>query len=164
MLVLGVDPGTYKMGIGLVESDGESYSLRLSDALSPPRKAELAARLGWLHSRLEELVAEIRPDVVAVESPFVGRNIKAAISVGQAQAVAMVAAASHGIPVSMYAPREVKKAVTDNGGSSKEQVQDMVQFLLNLPDPLEPSDRADAAAVAICHINNVQTHEIEMWE
>ena len=164
MLVLGVDPGTYKMGIGLVESDGESYSLRLSDALSPPRKAELAARLGWLHSRLEELVAQLRPDVVAVESPFVGRNIKAAISVGQAQAVAMVAAASHGIPVSMYAPREVKKAVTDNGGSSKEQVQDMVQFLLNLPDPLEPSDRADAAAVAICHINNTQTHDIEMWE
>ncbi len=164
MLVLGVDPGTYKMGIGLVESDGDSYSLRLSDALSPPRKADLAARLGWLHSRLEELVAEIRPDVVAVESPFVGRNIKAAISVGQAQAVAMVAAASHGIPVSMYAPREVKKAVTDNGGSSKEQVQDMVQFLLDLPDPLEPSDRADAAAVAICHINNVQTHDIEMWE
>ena len=164
MLVLGVDPGTYKMGIGLVESDGESYSLRLSDALSPPRKAELAARLGWLHRRLEELMAEIRPDVVAVESPFVGRNIKAAISVGQAQAVAMVAAASHDIPVSMYAPREVKKAVTDNGGSSKEQVQDMVQFLLGLPDPLEPSDRADAAAVAICHINNVQTHDIEMWE
>ena len=164
MLVLGVDPGTYKMGIGLVESDGDSYSLRLSDALSPPRKAELAARLGWLHGRLEELVAEIRPDVVAVESPFVGRNIKAAISVGQAQAVAMVAAASHGIPVSTYAPREVKKAVTDNGGSSKEQVQDMVQFLLDLPDPLEPSDRADAAAVAICHINNVQTHDIEMWE
>ncbi len=164
MLVLGVDPGTYKMGIGLVESDGESYSLRLSDALSPPRKAELAARLGWLHGRLEELVAEIRPDVVAVESPFVGRNIKAAISVGQAQAVAMVAAASHGIPVSMYAPREVKKAVTDNGGSSKEQVQDMVQFLLDLPDPLEPSDRADAAAVAICHINNTQAHDIEMWE
>ena len=164
MLVLGVDPGTYKMGIGLVESDGDSYSLRLSDALSPPRKADLAARLGWLHSRLEELVAEVKPDVVAVESPFVGRNIKAAISVGQAQAVAMVAAASHGIPVSMYAPREVKKAVTDNGGSSKEQVQDMVQFLLDLPDPLEPSDRADAAAVAICHINNVQTHDIEMWE
>ena len=164
MLVLGVDPGTYKMGIGLVESDGESYSLRLSDALSPPRKAELAVRLGWLHGRMEELVAEIRPDVVAVESPFVGRNIKAAISVGQAQAVAMVAAASHGIPVSMYAPREVKKAVTDNGGSSKEQVQDMVQFLLDLPDPLEPSDRADAAAVAICHINNTQAHDIEMWE
>lgn len=164
MLVLGIDPGTYRMGIGLVESDGEAYSLRLSDALSPPRNNGLAERLGWLHSHLDDLIAKVKPDVVAVESPFVGRNIKAAISVGQSQAVAMVAAASHGIPVSTYAPREVKKAVTDNGGSSKEQVQDMVQFLLNLSDPLEPSDRADAAAVAICHINNSQTLNIEMWE
>ena len=164
MRVLGVDPGTYKMGVGLVESDGDSYLLRLSDALSPPRGAKLHERLGWLHSRLDTLIAESKPDVVAVESPFVGRNVKAAISVGQSQAVAMIVASSRGIPVSTYAPREVKKAVTDNGGSSKEQVQDMVQFLLDLPDPIETSDRADAAAVAICHINSVQTHHIEMWE
>ena len=164
MLVMGIDPGTRSMGIGLVESDGEDFFLRHSDALSPPRNADLAERLGWLHVRLAELIAEVRPDVVAVESPFVGRNIKAAIAVGQSQAVAMVAAASHGIPVSTYAPREVKKAVTDNGGSSKEQVQGMVQFLLDLEDPLSPTDRADAAAVAICHINNAQTLDIEMWE
>lgn len=164
MLVMGIDPGTRSMGIGLVESDGEDFFLRHSDALSPPRNADLAERLGWLHVRLAELIAEVRPDVVAVESPFVGRNIKAAIAVGQSQAVAMVAAASHGVPVSTYAPREVKKAVTDNGGSSKEQVQDMVQFLLDLEDPLSPADRADAAAVAICHINNAQTLDIEMWE
>ena len=164
MLVMGIDPGTRSMGIGLVESDGEDFFLRHSDALSPPRKADLAERLGWLHAHLAELIAEVRPDVVAVESPFVGRNIKAAIAVGQSQAVAMVAAASHGIPVSTYAPREVKKAVTDNGGSSKEQVQDMVQFLLDLEEPLHPADRADAAAVAICHINNAQTLDIEMWE
>ena len=164
LLVMGIDPGTYRMGVGLVESDGDSYFLRLSDALSPPRGGELHERLGWLHGRLDDLMGEANPDVVAVESPFVGRNIKAAISIGQAQAVAMVAAASRGIPVRTYAPRDVKKAVTDNGGSSKEQVQDMVQFLLNLPCPMEPTDRADAAAVAICHINSVQTHDIEMWE
>ena len=164
MLVLGIDPGTYSMGVGLVDSDGDAYSLRLSEALRPPRNAELAERLSWLHCRLDSLISEARPDVVAVEAPFVGRNIKAAISVGQSQAVAMVAAASHGIPVSTYAPREVKKAVTDNGGSSKEQVQDMVQLMLDLPSPLRPSDRADAAAVAICHINNSQINDIEMWE
>ena len=164
MLVMGIDPGTHRMGVGLVESEGDAYFLRHSDALSPPRNADLSARLGWLHVRLAELIAEVRPDVVAVESPFVGRNIKAAIAVGQSQAVAMVAAATHGIPVSTYAPREVKKAVTDNGGSSKEQVQEMVQFLLDLEDPLQSSDRADAAAVAICHINNAQTLDIEMWE
>ncbi len=164
MLVLGIDPGTYRMGVGVVESDGDAYALKLSEALSPPRKADLSERLGWLHSRLEAIIAQVRPDVVAVEAPFVGRNIKAAISVGQAQAVAMVAAASHGIPVSTYAPREVKKAVTDHGGSSKEQVQGMVQFLLGLSDPLEPADRADAAAVAICHINNAHVNDIEMWQ
>ena len=164
MLALGIDPGTYSMGAALVESDGDAYSLRLSETLNPPRKADLAERLGWLHRRLDALIGETRPDVVAVESPFVGRNVKSAISVGQSQAVAMVAAASHGIPVSTYAPREVKKAVTDNGGSSKEQVQDMVQFLLDLPEPFRSSDRADAAAVAICHINNAQTLDIEMWE
>ncbi len=163
-LVLGVDPGTFRMGIGVVESDGDAYILRLSEALSPPRNAELAERLGWLHSRLDAIIARARPDVVAVEAPFVGRNVKAAISVGQAQAVAMVAAASRGIPVFTYAPREVKKAVTDHGGSSKEQVQDMVQILLGLSDPLQPADRADAAAVAICHINNSQTNDIEMWQ
>ena len=104
------------------------------------------------------------PEVVAIESPFVSRNVKAAVAVGQAQAVAMIAAASHGVPVATYAPREVKKAVTDYGGSSKEQVQGMVQALLGLSEPLEPPDKADALAVAICHIQSTQTVGIEMWE
>ena len=102
--------------------------------------------------------------MVAIESPFVARNVKAAVAVGQAQAVAMIAAASHGVPVATYAPREVKKAVTDHGGSSKEQVQDMVQAMLGLSERLEPSDRADALAVAICHIQSTRGAEIEMWE
>ncbi len=81
-----------------------------------------------------------------------------------AQAVAMIAAAAYGIPVATYAPREVKKAVTDYGGSSKEQVQQMVQAMLNLDDPLDPPDKADALAVAICHIQSSRVSEIEMWE
>ena len=69
MLVMGIDPGTRSMGIGLVESDGEDFFLRHSDALSPPRNADLAERLGWLHVHLAKLITEVRPDVVAVESP-----------------------------------------------------------------------------------------------
>ena len=164
MLVLGVDPGTYLMGVGAVDSDGDTYALRLSDALSPPRKADLAQRLFWLHDQLNELIAGLRPDVVAIESPFVARNVKAAIAVGQSQAVAMIAAASHDIPVATYAPREVKKAVTDHGGASKEQVQEMVQALLGVSEPISPADRADALAVAICHINSSQLTSVEMWE
>ena len=164
MLVLGIDPGTYSMGVGAVEVDGDSYAVILSTALSPPRKAEIAERLAWLHDQLDSIVQDLNPEVVAIESPFVSRNVKAAVAVGQSQAVAMIAAASHGVPVATYAPREVKKAVTDYGGSSKEQVQGMVQALLGLSDPLEPPDRADALAVAICHIQSTQTVGIEMWE
>ena len=164
MLVLGIDPGTYRMGIGAVDTDGDDYALTLSDALTAPRKANLAERLSWLHGRLTAIVGDLGPDVVAIESPFVARNVKAAVAVGQAQAVAMIAAAAHGVPVATYAPREVKKAVTDHGGSSKEQVQDMVQAMLGLSERLEPPDRADALAVAICHIQSTRGAEIEMWE
>ena len=164
MLVLGIDPGTYNMGVGAVEVDGDRYVVTLSTALSPPRKAGIAERLAWLHERMDAIVQDLNPEVVAIESPFVSRNVKAAVAVGQSQAVAMIAAASHGVPVATYAPREVKKAVTDYGGSSKEQVQGMVQTLLGLSEPLEPADKADALAVAICHIHSTQTVGIEMWE
>ena len=152
------------MGVGAIEVDGDQYVVTLSTALSPPRKADIAQRLAWLHKQLDAIVQELAPEVVAIESPFVSRNVKAAVAVGQAQAVAMIAAAAHGVPIATYAPREVKKAVTDYGGSSKEQVQGMVQALLGLSDPLEPSDRADALAVAICHIQATQTSNVEMWE
>ena len=152
------------MGVGAVDTDGDDYALTLSDALSAPRKADLANRLTWLHTRLCEIVDDLKPDVVAVESPFVSKNARAAVAVGQAQAVAMIAAAAHGVPVATYAPREVKKAVTDHGGSSKEQVQDMVQAMLGLSERLDPPDRADALAVAICHIQSTRGAEIEMWE
>ena len=153
------------MGIGAVEVDGDQYAVTLSTALNPPRKADIAERLAWLHERLATpLCRTSSPEIVAIESPFVSRNVKAAVAVGQSQAVAMIAAASHGVPVATYAPREVKKAVTDYGGSSKEQVQGMVQALLGLSEPLDPPDRADALAVAICHVQSTQTFGIEMWE
>ncbi|HAL47728.1 MAG: crossover junction endodeoxyribonuclease RuvC [SAR202 cluster bacterium] len=164
MLVVGVDPGTFKMGVGAVRSDGGDLILTHSDVLSPKRSASLSERLAWLHSKLAELLETLRPEVLAIEQPFVSRNVRAAMAVGQAQAVAMIAAADLAIPVATYAPREVKKAVTDYGGSSKEQVQEMVRVLLDLPDEIESSDRADALAVAICHINSSQVYDVSMRE
>ena len=152
------------MGVGAVDADGDDYVLTLSDALTTPAKACLAERLSRLHDRLCKIVDDIKPDVVAIESSFVSKNARAAVAIGQAQAVAMIAAASHGVPVATYAPREVKKAVTDHGGSSKEQVQDMVQAMLGLSERLDPPDRSDALAVAICHIQSTRGAEIEMWE
>ena len=164
MLVLGIDPGTYSMGVGAVErdGDGDGYSPRMSATLAPPRSLPLAERLAWLHERLRETIGEIRPDCVAIETPFVSRNVKTALAVGQAQAAAMIAAA--GVPVSLYAPSEVKKAVADHGGASKDQVREMTRALLGIAEPMESADAADALAVAICHINSSLIHEVEMRE
>ena len=154
MRVLGIDPGTYRMGVGVVDSDQGDLSLVYSGVLSPREAGPLSIRLRSLYEQLVDVIRTWAPSVVAVEEPFVSRNVRAAMAVGQAQAVAMVAAAQDGLEVHGYAPRVVKRAVTDYGGSSKGQVQGMVRVLLDIPDDSGPSsDAADALAVAICHIN-----------
>ena len=165
LLVLGIDPGTYVTGIGAVErEDDDVCSLRMSAALRAPRSASLPERLAWLHERLERTIRELKPDCAAIETPFVSRNAKAALAVGQAQAAAMIAAAARGVPVALYTPGEVKKAVADHGGASKEQVREMARALLGMDEPPETTDAADAIAVAICHINGSLISEVEMWE
>ena len=164
MRVLGIDPGTYRMGAGVVDSEAGTLSHVYSTALSPNKASTLPQRLHYLHDRLVELIQQWEPSVAAVEEPFVSHNVRAAMAVGQAQAVAMVAAASQGIPVSGYSPREVKRAVTDYGGSSKEQVQEMVGVLLGLDQMPESSDVADALAVAICHINASRIGDLDVRE
>ena len=150
---MGIDPGTFNMGVGVVESDDGELRLAHSELLTAARRQSLAQRLGHMHRELDRAIRELSPAQVAIEEPFVARNVRAAMAVGYAQAVAMVAADSHGLPTFSYSPRQVKKAVTDYGGSSKEQVQEMVRVLLGLPEPPQPHDTTDALAVAICHIN-----------
>ena len=164
MRVLGVDPGTYKMGVGVVDSDGPGMSTAYYGVLSPKRRDPLARRLHYLHEQLLTLIGEWRPEEVAIEEPFAGRNVRAAMAIGQAQAVAMVAAARHELPVSHYAPSQVKQAVTDHGGSSKEQVQEMVRVLLALDSTPESNDAADALAVAICHLNASSVQHLVITE
>ncbi len=160
MRVLGVDPGTFKMGLGVVDAEEGELTHAYSCVLSPPRSKSLAERLHYLHDRLVEVVRQWQPAVVAIEEPFVARNVRAAMAVGQAQAVAMVVAAQHALAVATYSPREVKRAVTDYGASSKDQVQEMVKLLLALPAVPCSSDEADALAVAICHVNASRAGEL----
>jgi crossover junction endodeoxyribonuclease RuvC len=162
--ILGVDPGTFAMGIGVVDAEGPDLIHVYSHVLAPPKRDTRADRLYFLFSGLVEVIGEWRPAEVAIEEPFAASNIKAALAIGQAQAVAMVAAARHGLAVSTYAPRQVKRAVTDYGGSSKEQVQSMVQALLGLDGTALPSDAADALAVAICHINSTRVDDLVITE
>ena len=101
---------------------------------------------------LTQVIAEAKPDVVALETVFTNRNLQTAISVGRASGVAMLAAAKAGLPVSEYVPTAVKSAITGDGAASKAQIQQMVARLLRLAEPPQPADAADALAIALCHL------------
>ena len=152
------------MGVGVVDSEAGGLDFVHADVLGARRQDPISERLHDLFVQLSDVITEKRPSVVAIEHPFAARNVKAAMAIGHAQAVAMVVAAQHGLSVTSYAPRQVKQAVTDYGGSSKEQVQDMVRVLLGLDDAPIAADAADALAVAICHINASQVIELAAIE
>ena len=160
MRVLGIDPGTLNMGAGVVDSYSLDVEHVYSTVISPPRRDSVPDRLHFLFEQVSEIIERWRPTEVAIEQPFAGRNIRAAMAIGHAQAVAMVAAAGHGLSVTTYAPRQVKQAVTDYGGSSKEQVADMVRLLLGGELPDAGKDATDALAVAICHVNASHVREL----
>ena len=152
MRVLGIDPGTVKMGYGLIESDDDKLRMLDCGVLTASSKLPPTDRLHVLYKKLREIVDHHQPDEVAVEEPFVARNVRSALAIGRAQALAILVAADNGIPISTYAPTRVKQAITDYGVSGKEQVQHMVQIHLGLPQIPRPSDAADALAVALCHL------------
>jgi crossover junction endodeoxyribonuclease RuvC len=161
MRVCGIDCGTETTGYGVVEWDGRSPSPELvwldAGGISPARKAHLPQRLAAIHTELVSLLERWRPDVVAVEEVFYSVNAKSAIRLGHVRGVALLAAASAGIPVAEYAPLTIKSTVTGYGLAAKHQVQFMVARLLGLAAAPEPADAADALAIAICHIHHAQT-------
>ena len=162
MRVMGVDPGTIRMGVGVVESISGDLVCRERICIAPRRSDPIELRLIHLFDNLKQIIEKANPDVIAVEEPFVSKNPRTAIAIGQAQAVVLVAAATYKIPISRYAPMEIKKSVTDYGGSSKEQVKSMVSILLGNIDIDGPSDVSDALAIAICHHSSTMLNNLVM--
>lgn len=153
MLVLGVDPGLTRCGVGVVSGrPGRACDLVAVEVVRTPAGGDLADRLLTLERRLAELVTAHRPEAVAVERVFSQHNTQTVIGTAQASAVAVLAGARAGIPVTTYTPSEVKAAVTGSGTADKAQVTTMVTRLLRLAGPPRPADAADALALAICHV------------
>ena len=152
------------MGVGMVSSDDDGLSYLDADVLKVPRGMPQAERLHRLYSELCSYISRYKPGEVAIEEPFVARNVRSAIAVGQAQAVAMMAAAASGLSVSSFAPREVKLAVTGFGDSSKEQVREMVILTLGVETPEMSLDASDALAVAICGVNARRAESLTIRE
>ena len=152
MRVLGIDPGTLRLGYGIVDEGVEGITMVDCGVLSLSSKVPVEQRLSSLYQKLGEIVNRYRPDEVAIEEPFVAGNARSALSIGRAQAVAILAAANRKLPVFRYLPTQVKQQVTNYGHSGKEQVQEMVRIQLGLSQSPQSTDATDALAVAICHL------------
>jgi crossover junction endodeoxyribonuclease RuvC len=156
VLVLGIDPGTAITGYGLVHENDEGLALVDCGVITTPADQPLPQRLQTIYRGLAAIIGQHRPDQVAVEELFFSRNVRTALSVGQARGVVLLAAAEAGLPLHEYKPLEVKQTVAGYGGADKRQVQEMVRLLLRLEEIPEPDDAADAVAVAVCHIHSAR--------
>jgi len=151
MLVLGIDPGLAITGYGLVAGDGQSLEAVTYGVLRTPAHTPIAERLVILHQNLAALLDRYHPDVVAMEELFFSTNARTAMTVGEARGVLLLTVAQAGLAVCEYTPLQVKQAITGYGQADKQQVQQMVRFLLGLGEIPRPDDAADGLAVSICH-------------
>ena len=163
MRVLGIDPGTAITGYGVVgEVQGELQPLAFG-VIKTPADQPLPRRLQLIYRAISDLAEEWKPTAAAVEELFFSRNVRTAMSVGQARGVALLALADAGLDVAEYTPLAIKQAVTGYGNADKAQMQEMVRLLLRLDKVPRPDDAADALAVAICHLHSARLAALS-WE
>ena len=165
MRVFGIDCGTEFTGYGVVEADCSLPVPKLqhlaAGTIRLNKKDRTPQRLAQVYAELTAMIALYEPDIIAVEEVFFSANAKSALKLGQVRGVALLAAATSGLPVAEYAPLKIKSSVVGYGLAAKEQVQFMVTRLLELDHAPESADAADALAIAICHIHTAQTLEAQ---
>jgi crossover junction endodeoxyribonuclease RuvC len=150
--ILGIDPGSRATGYGVIEEGKNGHLRFLSCGVVRTRSDSLSVRLNEIYSGLCEVISEFAPQEAAIEDVFVSVNPRAALKLGQARGVAVVASMQHNLKVFEYSPRHVKQGVVGYGQASKEQVQQMVRVLLQL-SAMPSADASDALALALCHAN-----------
>lgn len=158
-VVMGVDPGAANLGFGIVRVEGNRMVALDGGVVETAAAVPIERRLERIHAELAELIAWHQPRALAIEDVFFGKNVRSAMSVGQASGVAMLAAAQRGVACFAYTPQAIKMAVCGSGAAGKRQVQRMVGTLLGLPEPPSPDHAADALAVAICHAGGAGRRE-----
>lgn len=150
---MGIDPGTNVMGYGVLGVNGKQTEVIVLGVIELSRFESHYKRLHRIFERVSGLAAQYLPDEVALEAPFFGKNVQSMLKLGRAQGVAMAAAISRDISITEYEPRKIKMAITGNGAAAKEQVQDMLRRILNIPaeNLLPELDATDALGAALCH-------------
>ena len=152
-IIMGVDPGTNVMGYALLGINGKKLTPIVLGGIELNKFESHYLRLARIFERMAGLISQYLPDEMAIEAPFYGKNVQSMLKLGRAQGVAMAAALSKDIPIAEYAPLKVKQVVTGSGSASKEQVANMLCYILKLDKQKLPSvlDATDALAVALTH-------------
>ncbi|MEG2317850.1 MAG: crossover junction endodeoxyribonuclease RuvC [Rikenellaceae bacterium] len=150
-IIMGIDPGTNKMGYGVISVCGGEARYITMGYISIPSTLPTYKKLEVIFSRVDEIMSTYCPSEVAYEAPFFGKNIQSMLKLGRAQGVAMAAAIKHGATIFEYAPRKIKIAITGKGGASKEQVANLLKAILKLEELPKNLDSTDGLAVALCH-------------
>ncbi len=159
--ILGIDPGTLRVGVGVIDCDGRGPRYVDCGVISAPRTQSVAARLFLIHEGLAGWIARHRPTVVAVEQVYVGKSTPSAIRVGEARGVALLCGARVGAEIAEYPPATVKRAIAGFGAADKVQMARWIARLLGLAEPPEPHDAADALAIALTHAHRWKLRQFE---
>ena len=153
-IILGIDPGTTIMGFGIIKIVGKKMEFIQMNELLLKKYDDHYIKLKLIFERTLELIDTFKPDEIAIEAPFFGKNVQSMLKLGRAQGVAMAAGLSREIPITEYLPKKIKMAITGNGNATKEQVALMLKSLLNLKTLPKNLDSTDGLAAAVCHFYN----------
>lgn len=165
-IILGLDPGTNVMGYGVILVQLSKVTLLQFGVIQMGKYGAHEMKLKKIFDRVLSLVDEFKPDEVALEAPFFGKNVQSMLKLGRAQGVAMSAALYREVPITEYAPKKVKQSVTGNGNASKEQVARMLMQIFSIKEMPKLLDASDALAVAVCHHyqNGALKSKSKSWE
>lgn len=157
MRILGIDPGTGILGFGIVEASKGKLQLVDGGVIRTPVKEDDAVRLMTIYDELSDIVADTKPDEMAVEKLFFAQNVTTAITVAQARGVVLLVGMQANLKIAEYTPLQIKQALTGYGRADKKQIQEMVRVMMNLKEVPKPDDCADAIACAICHSMTIKS-------
>lgn len=154
MIILGLDPGTTRIGFGVIKKD-DNFLSHVDYGILSVRGADHPDTLLSIHQALESILDKYKPGIVGLERLFFFSNKKTAIAVSEARGALILTLARRGIPIYEFTPLQVKQAVSSYGRAGKDQIERMVRLLLKINDPVRPDDAADALAIAICCANSI---------
>jgi crossover junction endodeoxyribonuclease RuvC len=156
-IILGIDPGTQMLGWGVIEIKGGKASYISMGVFNFKKECDHFSKIAAVYREVNLLITRYKPDELAIEAPFYGKNIQSMLKLGRAQGAAISAALNHNMPITEYAPKKVKLSITGKGAASKEQVASVLLSILSISDKPGSFDATDGLAVAFCHYLNTGT-------